>query len=102
MLASTIALVGSARACARQTESLSSASVRGGSGFSAFSDEFVSVLFRGLLVVLVGFEQVGGVQERALFLADVHEGGLYSGEDGFDPSEVDVADSAAMIGTIDQ
>ena len=42
------------------------------------------------------------MEKGALLLADVHERGLYAGEDGVDPSEVDVADGAAVIGAVDQ
>ena len=62
----------------------------------------VGVLVGRLIVVLVGLEEIGGVEEGALLLTDVHERGLDSGEDGFDPSEVDVADGAAVVGTVDQ
>ncbi len=65
------------------------------------SSSSVSVVVGGL-VVLVGLEQVGGVQEGALLEPDVDERGLYSGEDGVDATEVDVADGTAMIGTVDQ
>ena len=42
------------------------------------------------------------MEEGALLLADVHERGLDAGEDRLDPSEIDVADDAAVIGTVDQ
>ena len=60
----------------------------------------LGVLLR--LLVLVGLEQVGGVEERALLLADVDERGLDAGQHRFDPAEVDVADGAAMVGAIDE
>ena len=43
-------------------------------------------LFGGILV-LVGLEQVGGVEEGALLLPDVHEGRLDAGQDRLDPAE---------------
>lgn len=61
----------------------------------------VGVLVRGL-VVLVGFEEIGRMEKGTFLLSDIHEGSLYSGEDGVDPSEVDVADSAAVIGSVDK
>ena len=64
--------------------------------------ELVGIVFGRLVVVLVGLQQIGGMEKRALLLPDVHERGLYSGEDGVDPSEVDVADGAAVIGAVDE
>ena len=54
------------------------------------------------LLVLVRLEEVGGVEEGALLLTDVDEGRLDAGQHRLDPSEVDVADRAAMVGTVDQ
>ena len=59
------------------------------------------VLVAGLLVLL-RLEQIGGVEERALFLADVDEGRLDARQNGFDPAEIDVADGAPVVGTVDQ
>ena len=42
------------------------------------------------------------MEERALFSADVDERGLNAGKYCFDPSEVDVADHSARLGTVDQ
>jgi len=42
------------------------------------------------------------VEECALLLANVHEGGLDAGQDSFDPAEVDVPDGAPMVGPIDE
>ena len=42
------------------------------------------------------------MEKGALLLTDVHERGLDSGEDGSTRAEVDVADGAAVIGTVDQ
>jgi hypothetical protein len=42
------------------------------------------------------------VEEGALLEADVDEGRLDAGEHGFHAAEIDVADGAAMVGTIDE
>src|SRR5205814_8127296 len=55
-----------------------------------------------LLVVLVGLDQIGGVEEGALFGADIDERGLDARQDGFHLAEVDVAHRAVGIGTIHQ
>src|SRR6266576_2860031 len=52
--------------------------------------------------VLFRLDQVGGVEEGALFGADVDEGGLDARQNGFDLADVDVANRPAGIGTIDQ
>ena len=54
------------------------------------------------ILVLVRLEEVGGVQEGALLLADVDERGLNARQHRLDPSEVDVADRAAVVGAVDQ
>ena len=54
------------------------------------------------LLVLVRLEQVGGVEERALLLADVDEGRLDARQHRLDPTQVDVADRAAMVGPVHQ
>ncbi len=54
------------------------------------------------LLLVLGFEEVGGVQEGRLALADVDERRLDAGQHCLDPAQVDVADATAMIGTIDQ
>jgi hypothetical protein len=54
------------------------------------------------LFVLVGLEQIGGVEKRALFVADVYEGGLNAGEDRFDPAQIDVSDHPPMVGAVNQ
>ena len=42
------------------------------------------------------------MEKGALLLPDVDEGGLDAGEHRLDPAEVDVADHAAVVGTVDQ
>ncbi len=64
-------------------------------------DLFLAFLFVRLLV-LVRLQQVGGVEEGALLLPDVHERGLNAGQHRFDPAEVDVADRAPVVGAIHQ
>ena len=54
------------------------------------------------ILVLVRLEQVGGVEERALLLTDVDEGGLDTGQHRLDPAEVDVTDRAPVVGAVDQ
>src|SRR5881296_2175714 len=56
----------------------------------------------GRLVLVLGLDQVGGVEERALFRPDVDECGLDPRQDGLDRAEVDVAHHAAGVGTIHQ
>ena len=59
-----------------------------------------------VVIVVVGFvfgiDEIGRVQERALLRADVDERCLNAGKDRFYSSEVDVADHAAGLGTVDQ
>jgi hypothetical protein len=42
------------------------------------------------------------VQEGAFFQAYVNEGGLDAGQDGFNPSLVDVPNGAPVIGSVHQ
>ena len=74
---------------------------RGGLG-SASALVLLAVLLFVRLLVLVRLQQVGGVEEGALLLPDVHEGGLDAREHRLDPAEIDVADRAAMVGAVDQ
>src|SRR5205807_5971679 len=55
----------------------------------------VFVVVIGGLVVLLGLDQVGGVEEGALFGPDVDERGLDSRKHGFDRAQVDIAHHAA-------
>jgi hypothetical protein len=55
--------------------------------------------FLGLLV-FIGLEQVGGVEEGALFQADVHEGGLDAWQNRFNAAEIDVSNGSPVIRTI--
>ena len=68
---------------------------------ASFSVRLVFGLVGGVLV-LIGLEQVGGVEEGALFLTDVHEGGLNARQHRLDPAEVDVADGPPVVGAIHQ
>ena len=54
------------------------------------------------LVVLVRLQQVRGVEEGALLLADVDEGRLDTGQHRLDPTQVDIADGAAMVRPVHQ
>jgi hypothetical protein len=54
------------------------------------------------LFVLVRLQQIGRVEERALLLTNVDEGGLDARQDRFDAAEIDVTDGPPVIGTIDQ
>jgi hypothetical protein len=54
------------------------------------------------LFVLVRLQQIGCVEERALLLPDVDEGGLDSREHRLDPTEIDVTDGAAVVGAVYQ
>src|SRR5690606_38247906 len=49
-----------------------------------------------------GLEQVGGMEEGALLEADVHEGGLNAGEDGFDLPQVDIPHGPPVVGAVDE
>jgi hypothetical protein len=63
----------------------------------------VLVVVLGLAIGLVfRVDEIGGVKERAFFGSDVDERGLNAGEHRFHTSEVDVADHAAGLGTVDQ
>ena len=67
----------------------------------------VVVVFIIVVVVIVvrlvfGKDEIGRVQERALLRADVDERRLNARKNRFDSSEVDVADHAAGVGTVDQ
>jgi hypothetical protein len=42
------------------------------------------------------------VEEGALLLTDVHEGGLDAWQDGFDPAKIDVPDGTPMVGPVDE
>ena len=53
------------------------------------------------VVVVLGFEQVGGVQVRALLESDVDERCLDAAEHGVYPPEVDVADGTPLVRAID-
>ena len=66
------------------------------------SSPFLSAPVRRRPVVLVGLDEVGGVQEGAFLGADVDEGGLDPWQHGVDLPEVDVADHAAGVRAIDQ
>jgi len=63
--------------------------------------EGVSV-FVGILLVLVGFEEIGGVQESAFFQAYVNEGRLDAGQNRFNPTLVNVSNGAPVVGTVHQ
>ena len=52
--------------------------------------------------LLDGVDDLGDVQERVAFQADVNEGGLHAGEDLGDPPLVDVADHAARSLALDE
>ena len=54
------------------------------------------------VVLVVGLEEIGGVEERALLESDVDECGLDAGKDRFYTTEIDVTDHPAMVGTIDE
>src|SRR5207302_8755895 len=54
------------------------------------------------LVFVLRFYQVGGMEEGALFGADVDEGRLYPRQDRVHGAEVDVTHRAAGVGTIHQ
>ena len=54
------------------------------------------------LVFVLRFDQVGGVEEGALFGPDVEEGGLNARQNGVDSAEIDVPHHAAGVGTIHQ
>jgi len=63
--------------------------------------EGISVLV-GILLVLVGFEEIGGVQESAFFQAYVNEGRLDAGQNRFNPTLVNVSNGAPVVGTVHQ
>ncbi len=54
------------------------------------------------LFILLRLQEVGRVEEGALFLTDVDEGRLDAGENRFDSSEVNVTDRPAVVGTVHQ
>jgi hypothetical protein len=54
------------------------------------------------LLVLVGLQQIRGVEKGALFLADVDERRLNTGKHRFDPAQIDVAHAPAVVGAIHQ
>src|SRR2546430_15059572 len=54
------------------------------------------------LVFVLRFDQIGGMEEGALFGADVDEGRLYPRQDRVHGAEVDVTHRAAGGGTIPQ
>src|SRR5689334_12478969 len=62
----------------------------------------VFVVVIGGLLVLLGLDQVGGVEEGALVSPDVDECGLDSRKHGLDRAQVDIAHHAAGVRTIDQ
>jgi hypothetical protein len=61
-------------------------------------------LFRLLVrvVLIVGLEEIRGVEERALLESDIDERGLDAGKDRFYASKIDVPDHATMVRAIDQ
>jgi len=63
--------------------------------------EGVSV-FVGILLVLVGFEEIGGMEEGAFFQAYVNEGRLDTGQDCFNPSLVNISNGPPVVGTVHQ
>jgi len=63
--------------------------------------EGVSV-FVGILLVLVGLEEIGGVQEGAFLQAYINERRLDAGQDCFNPSLVDVANGPPVVGPVYQ
>jgi hypothetical protein len=63
--------------------------------------EGVSV-FVGILLVLVGLEEIGGVQESAFFQAYVNEGRLDAGQNCFNPTLVNVSNGAPVVGPVHQ
>ncbi len=65
------------------------------------SVEGVSV-FVGILLVLVGLEEIGGVQEGAFLQAYVNERRLDAGQDCFNPSLVNVSNGPPVVGTVHQ
>jgi hypothetical protein len=64
----------------------------------------VGDLFRLLVrvVLIVGLEEIRGVEERALLESDIDERGLDAGKDRFYASKIDVPDHATMVRAIDQ
>ena len=54
------------------------------------------------LLILVRLEEIGGVKKGALLQTDVDKGGLDAGKDRLHPAQVDVADGAAVVGTVHQ
>ena len=69
----------------------------GGVGIGHFVVGVVAIVG---VVVLFGLEEVGGVEERRFFQADVYKGGLDAGENRVDAAKVDVAEGAALIRAI--
>ena len=66
-------------------------------------------LAEGLLPILVvvvfpgvGVDEIGRVQEGALFRPDVDEGGLDAGKHGFHPSQINVADHTPSLRPVDE
>src|SRR5687768_16493464 len=70
-------------------------------------DRLVDLVSVVVLVVVFRFirgltNKIGGVEERALFGADVDEGSLNAGEHCVDPAEVDVTDHSSVVWTVDE
>src|SRR5215813_2522052 len=54
------------------------------------------------LFVLIGLEQVGGMEKGALFVTYVDESRLNARQDRFNAAKIDVSDHPAMVGTVNQ
>ena len=61
----------------------------------------IAVVGIGFLV-FVRLEEIGGVQEGALFLADIDKGGLDARQDRVHAAQIDVSDHAPLIGAVNQ
>ncbi len=64
-------------------------------------DQFLDALRAAVAVVQLGQDDLGDVEEPVLGEPDVDEGRLHAGQDGVDPSLVDVADDRAAASPFD-
>ena len=64
-------------------------------------DQLLDALRAALAVVQLGQDDLGDVEEAVLGEPDVDEGRLHAGQDGVDPSLVDVADDRAAAAPLD-
>ena len=64
-------------------------------------DQLLDALGAALAVVQLGEDDLGDVEEAVLREPDVDEGRLHAGQDGVDPSLVDVADDRAAAPPLD-